>query len=386
MAKPHILFHRPTPWESELQCSTKTYAQLFSDAGYAVTYLQANINLAHKALKKGYYHTYKLGSRFEGKIWVTGALSLVPHLDNKGKLLAKLSAGNSYKTAVPSVKKLVEKSGYGPPQIIWTTVPGSSALKDIFPQAALFFHVVDRYSAYRGSGINALEAKDYQRADHLFVIGEALNRYLQNDFHISSGKITNLGQGVHLSQYQKNYPTPAPLKNLRGPIAIWIGLTRKLDQPMLHVLAQEMQAQKGQVVLIGPACDGLQDLIAQHKNLHFLGPVASQEVPHYLKAAHLGIMIYDRNKQEIYRGQHPLKLYEYAAAGLPVLSTPHQEFETLAPPVVEVQTEADLKKGLSELIENYAHYQQAMLAFAQQHSWQSCMAAAEEVFKRKQLL
>ena len=382
MSKPHILFHRPTPWQSELQCSTKTYAQLFSEAGYPVTYLQANSNLAHLALRKGYYHNYKLGSRFEGNIWVTGALSAIPHIDNKGKTLAQLTAANSYLTAMPSIKKLVSAGGHGAPQIIWTTIPGSSALKRIYPKAKLFFHVVDMYSAYRGSGIEYLEKTDYQKADHLFVIGQALQNYLQEKFQVPAEKITNLGQGVHLDQYEGTVAKPTALENIKGPVAMWIGLTRKLDQSMLSALSQAMQERGGSVVLIGPPCDWLPEFVEKHSNTHFLGPIKAAEVPAYLRHAQLGIMTYDRSRQEIYKGQHPLKLYEYAAAGLPVLCTPHEEFDTLQPPILEVRNEAETKEGVKSVFENYEAHKSAMLAFAQKHSWQSCKLRAEEAFQK----
>jgi glycosyltransferase involved in cell wall biosynthesis len=383
---PHILFHRPTPWESELQCSTKTYAKAFSEKGYRVSYLQSPINLGHRLLKKGYYSTYSKGSRMENNIWVSTPLTFIPHLDNKGSALAKFTGSNSYRTATPSIKNLIEASGYGAPDIIWTTIPGSSVLKEFFPKARLFFHVVDKYSAYRGKGVQELEKRDYKNADHLFVIGEALSKYLQNDFEVEPKKITNLGQGVHLAQYRQILTEPSSLINIPKPRAVWVGLTKKLDRAMLSTAHKIMAAKGGSLVLVGPTCAWLPEFIEQHPNAHFVGPVQSPEVPAYLKASQIGLMLYDRTRQEIYQGQHPLKLYEYAAAGLPVLCTPHEEFETLKPPILEVQREDEVAQALSSALENYQQHNVAMLAFAEKHSWQSCLQRAEEAFRQFNLI
>jgi hypothetical protein len=43
----HILFHRPTVWRSEVQCSTKVLARAFARRGYAVTYLQSPLDPVH---------------------------------------------------------------------------------------------------------------------------------------------------------------------------------------------------------------------------------------------------------------------------------------------------------------------------------------------------
>ena len=64
----NILFHRPTPWSNNINCSTKTYSKLFAKSGHCVTYLQTSINLLHWITRKGYYKTWKEGSRFSENI------------------------------------------------------------------------------------------------------------------------------------------------------------------------------------------------------------------------------------------------------------------------------------------------------------------------------
>lgn len=379
MAK-HILFHRPTPWDSELNCSTKTYTRLFAQRGYRVTYLQSTINLGHRLLRKGYYHTWKKGPRrVEHGIWVTGAMSLVPHIDNRSAALARFSGPASYRTALPSIRSLVHAAGYGDPDIIWTTVPGSTSLKSIFPKARLLFHVVDNYSAYRGGGVRALEALDYQRADHLLVIGQALKEYLTQGFGVSPEQVTNLGQGVNLALYAGDFTVPPELKAIPRPRAVWLGLGKKLDRGLLGALAKSLQQKQGSLIWIGPEAPWTEEFGREYPNMHFLGPRPAPDVPAYLRSCDLGVMLYDRSKQAIYEGQHPLKLYEYAAAGLPIISTHHREFEVLKPPVWEVSNEAEIESMVPEILAA-SKESDRMKAFAAEHSWSACADRAEAKF------
>ena len=376
----HILFHRSTPWHDQVQCSTKTYASLFSGFGHEVTYLHDPIHLGHYFLKRGYYHTWKRGCRFENDVWVASTCAVVPalkKLSGHSSVLAKMR----YRSCIPSLNSIVRKSGFHPPDVIWSTIPGSAELKKLFPGSKLVMNVVDYYPAFHGDAIKQLERHDYQLADHVFVIGHTLKNYLQNDLGIDGDKITILGQGVSLEKYQQSPEKPDDLKSIRGPIAIWVGVMKKADQELMETAAKSLAEQGGSMVLIGPPGNWERDSMKRHSNIHFLGPKASPEIPAYLLRSDYGLMLYDRTKQEVYRGQNPLKLYEYLAAGLTVISTDHDEFEFLKPPVTLVKTPEDVSKAFVESKDNLEAQASNSKAFADALSWENVGRRAEEILK-----
>jgi glycosyltransferase involved in cell wall biosynthesis len=56
-------------------------------------------------------------------------------------------------------------------------------------------------------------------------------------------------------------------------------------------------------------------------------------LPEYLRAADVGLIPFDvRNHPTLVHSIHPLKLYEYLAAGLPVVATRWRELERLQSP------------------------------------------------------
>ena len=52
-----------------------------------------------------------------------------------------------------------------------------------------------------------IEADDYEKSDHIFVIGEVLKNHVISLIN-SKDKITNLGQGVNIDLYQRQHEKP----------------------------------------------------------------------------------------------------------------------------------------------------------------------------------
>jgi len=70
------------------------------------------------------------------------------------------------------------------------------------------------------------------------------------------------------------------------------------------------------VTLYGPVTTRVPQL---PDNVHLAGPVSYDKVPDVLAAARVGLLPF--NAAESNRGRSPMKLYEYIASGLPVVST-----------------------------------------------------------------
>lgn len=369
---PHILFHRPTLWGSDIQCSTKVLARLFAGRGFDVSYLENPLDPVHLLRGKGYVQEWKKAPYTQNGVRVLNLATPVPVRD-VWPLNTSMAAYLKYRLMMPSLRSCVISEGRSAPDLIWTTVPGSvAALKKSFPQAQIVFHVVDYYPAFRGPAVVPLERQDYALADAVYVIGTSLLTYLVEDLNIPASKVTVLGQGAELEIYQAETSTPEDMAHLPHPRAIWCGVLDKGDPGLFATLATEMKIRGGSLILIGPQARWARDLAHQMpETVSLLGSKAPSDLPGYLKAADIGVMLYDRERQEVYRGQNPLKLYEYTAAGLPVLSTAHDEFDTLRPPVTEVRQEADIPPAMEAIVANMDSQKATISDFAAQHSWQA---------------
>jgi len=379
--KPHILFHRPTPWESDVQCSTKVLAGKFAEIGYDVTYLEDPMDVGHLIKWKGYFHVWKRAPRWEGLIWIINPFSCIPCRDFF-PFNSKLAADLKYKSCIPSIKSLIKRSGRRSPEIIWTTVPGSRSLADQFPDALFLFHVIDYYRAFRGDYVERLEKSDYEAGNHIFLIGNSMIPYLKNDLGITEDKITVLGQGVSLDKYEQCVDEPDDIAITPRPRAIWCGVTEKGDEGLFRAAAAHMGELGGSIIFVGAECDWLSMLKNDFPEIiQVLGPKPPSEVPFYLLSSDIGLMLYDRTKAEVYEGQNPLKLYEYAAAGLSIISTPHAEYAYTNPPVIQVREEPDIPQAINYAIRNREVMKGNSLDFASENSWDSIVERIRAVIK-----
>lgn len=366
-----ILFHRPTPWRSPVKCSTKSLAEVFAHDGHEVIYLE---NLCDPiALRVPSARPPRLGlEQVSPRLRVLRSWTPVVHRDPWPLNTAPVRR-MKYNLARPNLRACVLESEFGVPDMIWNTVPGAvSGLKHLFPEAMMCSHVVDYYPAFRGEWVKAAEREDYALSDHIFTIGDALRGYLVDELGMPPRKVVSLGQGVDVKCYTRDHEEPAELAGLSHPRLIWCGVLDKLDTRLALEIANSAAARGGVLVLLGPSRqpEALGDLLG-HPATVWLGPVDNSELPAFLSHVDLGVMLYDRNRQDVYRGQNPLKLYEYAAAGLPILSTPHDEYSRLSPPVLIVESEKDVTGAVDAALGKRDELGAAARAFAEQHDWRT---------------
>ena len=80
------------------------------------------------------------------------------------------------------------------------------------------------------------------------------------------------------------------------------------------------------------------------KNMHFLGQRPHAELPHYSRGFDVAVIPHKIN--ELTRNMNPIKLREYLAAGLPVVSTPLPEVRVYEP---EVRIAEGVEAWIAEL-------------------------------------
>jgi glycosyltransferase involved in cell wall biosynthesis len=76
------------------------------------------------------------------------------------------------------------------------------------------------------------------------------------------------------------------------------------------------------LVLVGP-CDTNAGILSRHKNVRFVGKVPYADIPRYAAAFDVGLIPFVLDKMTV--AVNPLKLLEYFACGIPVVSTPLPE-------------------------------------------------------------
>jgi len=131
-----------------------------------------------------------------------------------------------------------------------------------------------------------------------------------------------IGNGVEAARFR----TAAPAADLPGdpgaPILGYVGsLHSWFDLPLVTALARARR--DARVVLVGPAPPVTRDEIERARkdapNLFWLGARPYAEVPSLVRAFRVGLIPFRRTP--LTEAVNPVKLYEYAAAGVPCVTT-----------------------------------------------------------------
>lgn len=133
--------------------------------------------------------------------------------------------------------------------------------------------------------------------------------------------------GVKLAAFapaQTKRSWPAPGQSL---VLIYVGmlLEKRHLLPLCRALVlanEEGAAFKLRIYGDGPFRDTLLDFASQSNGaIELLAPVPHDQVPELLAGAHIGVTSLPLKKDVKYAASSPIKLFEYLAAGMPILST-----------------------------------------------------------------
>jgi glycosyltransferase involved in cell wall biosynthesis len=114
--------------------------------------------------------------------------------------------------------------------------------------------------------------------------------------------------------------TPEILRSLPRPWMGYVGaIFSYLDFELLRATARAVP--DGSLILVGPVRDaGAAERLRREPNVHLLGPRPQAEVPDFIGA--FDVCLCPFRVGDVRRAVNPLKVYEYLAAGRPVVATP----------------------------------------------------------------
>lgn len=207
--------------------------------------------------------------------------------------------------------------------ITWTFVPTSSDIVGTLGERQIVYHCVDEYSSFSDAAneVRRCEESLLAKSDLVLVCSARLLE-TKKPLNPRTYLVTHGVDHAHFrAATDPNLPIASELRNLPHPILGFHGLIADwVDLPLLAELAKLKPGWS--IVLVGRADTNL-DPIKGLSNVHCLGHRPYARLPEYLRGFDVALLPFVMNQLTI--SSNPLKLREYLAAGLPVVSTPLPE-------------------------------------------------------------
>lgn len=212
--------------------------------------------------------------------------------------------------------------------VCWVSNPAAAVIAGQLNESLLVYHCVDENSAFSGVSavaLKSLEGSLLQKADAVFVTSELLYQSKV----VANPRTFLVRHGVDFDHFHRalddDMSVPPEIAQLPRPIIGFFGLIADwVDTDIMAEMARRFP--KGSLVVIGKATTDISAL-ERLPNVHRLGRKPYSELPGYCKAFDVALMPFRIN--ELTLNSNPLKVREYLAAGLPVVSSPLPEVEVL---------------------------------------------------------
>ena len=255
--------------------------------------------------------------------------------------------------------------------IIWTFLPNVNWLLGRLHERMVIYHCVDEYSQFSGvpkDVIIRMERELIRRADIVFTSAEKLcteRREINPRTHF-------IPHGVDVAHFSRaldpDTAVASEIRTLPKPVIGFFGLLADwVDLDMIGALARARP--KWSFALVGKAQTDLQ-AVQGLPNVHLIGQRPYSALPGYCRGFDVGLIPFRMN--ELTLRVNPLKLREYLAAGLPVVSTPLPEVVRYQG-VVHIATnrEGFLEEIEAALKERTSERDRARVAMMQSEGWEA---------------
>jgi glycosyltransferase involved in cell wall biosynthesis len=265
------------------------------------------------------------------------------------------------------LRRVCRRLGFERP-ITWSFVPSSSGVVGRLGEQMVLYQCVDEYSEFRGAdkvAILRMERELVERSDLVIVSSEPLLD-AKRRFNPATHLVTH---GVEVDHFRRacdpGTAVPEALQRLPRPVIGFFGLLADwVDLELIRRLAIERPAWS--IVMIGKI-DTDVSALRPLPNVHLLGPQPYATLPAYCKGFDVALVPFVVN--ELTLAANPLKMREYLAAGLPVISTDLPEARRLTGLVRIAHGHGAFIAAIEEVLESGGGPRASVSAAMDRESW-----------------
>ncbi|MHB1126056.1 MAG: glycosyltransferase [Bacillota bacterium] len=191
--------------------------------------------------------------------------------------------------------------------IVWAPWPHWAHLRGHFKEKLFIYDRMDRFP-----GWGADEERMWQCCDLILAAGEEL----WAEAGQKHGQVYLVRNGCDPKIFQTQYQIPSDIRSVQRPLIGYAGaLTDWVDMDLINLVAGEFSG--GSIVVLGATLGDVN--LEFYPNVQYLGQKKYHDLPAYLQHLDVGIIPFYLDGVSL--ASNPIKMYEYLAAGKPVVAT-----------------------------------------------------------------
>ncbi len=364
-----IVFASHSPFDEFLVVGSHHLARELSSAGHEVLHIGPPITPLHFLLMNRGPYWRRVVTALSGPKQIQTRLTSMDPVSLVPWQLARhgLAAENRFVQYSNIALLLRDLRKMGEVDYLLIDDPRMVGIERIVKPRALFYRPTDLYADLKTDpSITRAEQLLLSRCDGVIATSQLV---LQHVLSLRPGvRSLLLTNGVDTKHFSHPFAEPDDLKSIPHPRAVYVGaLDDRFDVPLMGHLADALPGVH--YIAIGPGTN-LQKLASLGKpNIHCLGPRPYQHIPGYLQ--HCDLALLPLTNQVANAGRSPMKLYEYAAAGLPVVSLATDEIRRRQEEFVYLfSNETEAVSQIRRVLEEWTD-KEAIARLSAPHSWTS---------------
>lgn len=360
-------------WNSPYQVASHHLARKFAGAGWKVAYISSPITPLH--FFKGFQDNllerlaiWKKGTMndIRKNIWTYTPFSLIAP-DNRPLLRNRFIIDKWNCFTYPTLLNVIKQNGFGRVDMLYLDNFYHAFWLDSIEFTTSVYHMADNYSAFPGysHSFAAVEKRLVQKSDCVLFPSQSMESYVKS---MHPKKCEFISNGVDVEHFSAvRHKLPFEYRNISSPIAVYVGAIEKwFDFELLKKTATALNTIS--FVLIGSKARATKKLSGL-PNVYLLGSRNWQHLPAYLQHADVGIIPFNTKAYpDLINPVRPLKLFEYFASGLPVVSMKWNELRNINSPAVLCETGDRFIEQLAEIVK-IKHNKDEFQNYASKYDW-----------------
>ncbi|MGE5430941.1 MAG: glycosyltransferase, partial [Syntrophomonadaceae bacterium] len=264
-----------------------------------------------------------------------------------------------------ALKGAIEQYHFQNPVLI-TSSPVMSDVAGCLNESSIHYICLDDYSHFKGAFRRLMEFESnlLRKADSCFAVSETLVKSRKTQ----AGTSYYLPQGVELDHFSgRSMEIPGILKDVKKPVIGYFGIIAPLWTDVDLIIRAAKQYPDYQFLIIGRVEMDISGFDSA-ENIKFVGEIPYDRLPAYAQVFNVGMIPFEDNN--LTKSCNPIKLYEYMALGIPVVSTELTEVRKFSDLVFVARDKEEFIKLIKTAVEDSTpERNQARRQKAMEYSW-----------------